>query len=234
MAGFVVGCLVRWPIGCLMASCPKYSTTCSPSLPAADKLLLLLLASDFGKTLLPANRTSLILQTAFHQSPINPAIFLWWWALWTVFEVFVWFDLFSSAKNQRQQRPASTKLRTTTSHTRTCKWLVLGALISWLDSCVQQPAAASPMPDRSPTWTCSLFNWDDGLSWYAGWLVGGWARLASATRALLQPHPPSHPPFVIHSVWHLVFPRTWNQGLSHIAETRKIKKSKKHSFQSVM
>jgi len=41
-------CLVGWPIGCLMASCPKYSTTCSLSLPAADKLLL---ASDFGETL---------------------------------------------------------------------------------------------------------------------------------------------------------------------------------------
>jgi len=56
LAGFVVECLVAFPIGCLMASCPKYSTTCSLSLPAADKLLLLLLlllllASDFGKTL---------------------------------------------------------------------------------------------------------------------------------------------------------------------------------------
>ena len=144
MAGFVVECLVRWPIGFLMASCPKYSTTCSPSLPAADKLLLL--ASDFGKTLfLPAYMSSLILRTAFHQSPINPAIFLWWWALWTVFEVFVWFDLFSSAKNQRQQRPASTKLRTTTSHDKNLQ--VVGARCTDLLTRQLCPTTSRGLPD---------------------------------------------------------------------------------------
>ena len=234
MAGFVVECLVRWPIGCLMASCPKYSTTCSPSLPAADKLLLLLVASDFGKTLfLPANMTSLILQTAFHQSPINPAIFLWWWALWTVFEVFVWFDLFSSAKNQRQQRPASTKLRTTTSHDKNLQ--VVGARCTDLLTRQLCPTTSRGLPGARSVPNLEVRPLQLGRRpLLVRWLAGGWARLASATRALLQPHPPSHPPFVIHSVWHLVFPRTWNQGLSHIAETRNIKKSKKHSFQSVM
>ena len=157
------------------------------------------------------------LQTTYHQSPINPEIFPWWWSLWTVFEVFLlfWPLLLSkeptattpnqqpTSNNNLSQQELCTDLFTETAVSNfqpRPSWvcpLLLGKELqqqrpaSTQPSCVQQPAAASLVADPSPTWTCSLFNWDDGLSWWVG--PAGLCNTGS------PPAPPSHPSSFCHS-----------------------------------
>ena len=184
--------------------------------------------------------TSLILQTAFHQSPINRAIFLWWWALWTVFEVFVLFDLFSSAKNQRQQRPTSTQLRSTTSHNENLN--SVGARCTDLLTRQLCPTTSRGLPDARSVPNLDVQPLQLGrrpllVRWLAGWWVDGpgWPLQHGLSFR------PTLLPILLLSFIRFDNRFSLERGtiVPLIAETRmrhkqKYTKSKKHSSQSVM
>ena len=112
--------------------------------------------------------------------------------------MFVLFDLFSSAKNQRQQRPTSTKLRTTTSHDKNLH--KVGARCTDLLTRQLCPTTSRGLPGARSVPNLDVQPPQLGRRpLLVRWLAGGWVGPAGLCNTGSPSAPPTLPPILLLS-----------------------------------